>query len=352
MTTAIVTDQRFDLHTWHGHVEQAERLHAIRRAIEADRLWPRLLQLPIRPATEAELLAVHSSSMLHRVRQLASYSGGQIDSDTYITAESWDVALLAAGATICMAEALVSERCHNAFALVRPPGHHATDIRSMGFCLFNNIAVAARVLLDRHHLRRIAIVDFDVHHGNGTQDIFYRDGRVLFCSTHAAPLYPGTGSLHEMGDPRTAGGTTLNVPLPYGTGDHGYEQVFQRVIGPALRRFQPEIILVSAGFDAHWSDPIGPMALSIQGFARIVQYLCDWADELCDGRIGFVLEGGYSLPALAAGVVTTLRLLLGMPAGSDPMGKMNAPEPAIDHIITSLYTYHPLLMQTTYQGEA
>jgi acetoin utilization deacetylase AcuC-like enzyme len=350
MTTAILTDQRFDLHTWHGHVEQAARLHAIRRAIEADGLLPHLVQLPIRTATETELLAVHNAQMLHRVRQLASYGGGQIDSDTYVTADSWDVALLAAGATICMAEALVEGRCHNAFALVRPPGHHATDFRSMGFCLFNNIAIAARFLLDRYHLRRIAIVDFDVHHGNGTQDIFYRDGRVLFCSTHATPLYPGTGAIYEMGDPRTAAGTTLNVPLPYGTGDSGYDRVFRQIIGPALRRFQPEIILVSAGFDAHWSDPIGPMALSVEGFAQIVQHLLDWANELCQGRIGFVLEGGYSLSALAASVVATLRLLLGKAPGHDPMGGGDFPEPNIDHIITTLQNQHPLLMHAGYQG--
>lgn len=352
MTTAIATDQRFDLHTWHGHVEQASRLHAIQRAIQSAGLLGYLKPLPIRPATEAELLAVHNPHMLHRVRQLASYGGGQIDSDTYVTADSWEAAILAAGATICLAEAIVERRCHNGFALVRPPGHHATDIRSMGFCLFNNIAVAARVLLDRHGLQRIAIVDFDVHHGNGTQDIFYRDGRVLFCSTHAAPLYPGTGAIHEMGDPRTAGGTTLNVPLPYGTGDQGYDRVFRQIIGPALHRFQPEIMLVSTGFDAHWSDPIGPMALSVKGFARIAQHLLDWATELCDGRIGFVLEGGYSLPALAAGVVATLRLMLGMDPGPDPMGGVQAPEPTINHIITALQNQHPLLMQTGYQGEA
>lgn len=143
MTTAIVTDQRFDLHTWHGHVEQASRLHAIQRAIQSAGLLGYLKPLPIRPATEAELLAVHSPHMLHRVRQLASYGGGQIDSDTYVTADLWEVGLLAAGATICLAEAIAEGRCHNGFALVRPPGHHATDTRSMGFCLFNNIAIAA-----------------------------------------------------------------------------------------------------------------------------------------------------------------------------------------------------------------
>ncbi|WP_298815394.1 histone deacetylase family protein [Chloroflexus sp.] len=351
MTTAIVTDQRFDLHTWHGHVEQASRLHAIQRALQASGLMSRLTTLPIRPATEAELLAVHSPHMLQRVRQLASYGGGQIDSDTYVTADSWEVGLLAAGATIGLVEAIATGQCENGFALVRPPGHHATDIRSMGFCLFNNIAIAARVLLDRHNYRRIAIIDFDVHHGNGTQDIFYRDERVFFCSTHASPLYPGTGAVHETGDPRTAPGTTLNVPLPYGTGDQGYDRIFRQIVGPALRRFQPEMILISAGFDAHWSDPIGPMALSIKGFARIGQHLLNWADELCQGKIGFVLEGGYSLPALAAGVVTIFRLLLGLDPGPDPIGGVDTPEPAIDHIINTLRNQHPLLMQTGYQGE-
>ncbi len=349
MTTAIVSDQRFDLHTWPGHVEHAGRLHAIQRAIQSAGLFSRLIQLPARPATDAEITAVHSPQMVRIVRQLASYGGGQIDSDTYVTADSWDAACLAAGATITMAEALVTGRCHNGFALVRPPGHHATDTRSMGFCLFNNIAIAARVLLDRHGLQRVAIVDFDVHHGNGTQDIFYRDPRVLFCSIHAAPLYPGTGAAHETGDPRAARGATLNVPLPYGAGDNAYDQVFQQLIGPAIRRFRPELILVSAGFDAHWSDPIGPMALSVNGFARLVQHLLGWADELCAGRIGFVLEGGYSLPALAAGVVATLRLLLGMDAGNDPLGRAGAPEPDVSHIIAALRSQHPLLVESGFQ---
>lgn len=297
--TFIVTDNGFDAHDWHGHVEQAARLAAVRRAIAASGLRGELHTLAPKPAPDEALDAVHTPRLLRLVRQLASYGGGQFDSDTYVTADSWDAAVLAAGAAIGAVEVVLEGRARNAFALVRPPGHHATPDRAMGFCLLNNIAVAARYATRHLGLERVAIVDYDVHHGNGTQDIFYDDPAVLFCSTHAAPFYPGTGSLGEMGDRIRAPGATLNVPLPFGAGDRGYAQVFAEVIAPALRRFRPQLILVSAGFDAHWTDPLGPMVLSVSGFAGLNQALLGLADELCDGRLVMVLEGGYNLDALA-----------------------------------------------------
>jgi acetoin utilization deacetylase AcuC-like enzyme len=344
-STVILTDPSFDAHDWHGHVEVAARLVAVRRALDASGLHSDLHHLVPRPAPDPALEAVHTAGLLRQVRQLASYGGGQFDSDTYVTADSWDAAALAAGAAVGAVEAVVGGRARNAFALVRPPGHHATPGRAMGFCLINNVAVAARYAQRALGLERVAIVDYDVHHGNGTQDIFYDDPAVLFISTHASPFYPGTGSLSEMGDRVDAPGATLNVPLPFGVGDRGYARVFEAVVAPALRRFRPQLILVSAGYDAHWSDPLGTMVLSVSGFARLNRILLDLADELCEGRLAMVLEGGYNLDALGACVVASLRQLLGRGPGPDPIGEVDAPEPLpeIERLIELLTARHPLL---------
>jgi acetoin utilization deacetylase AcuC-like enzyme len=214
----------------------------------------------------------------------------------------------------------------------------------MGFCLINNIAVAARHALNQFGLERVAIVDYDVHHGNGTQAIFYRDGDVLFCSTHAAPFYPGTGDSREMG----AGdgiGATLNVPLPFGVGDQGYAQVFTELIIPAVQRWKPQMILVSAGYDGHWNDPLGPMALSVTGYAQLTRMIYDLAGELCDGRLLLVLEGGYNLEALGACVVAALQVLLGRDPGPDPIGIDSGPGTSVNSSITALRRLHPLLAE-------
>lgn len=342
--TAILTDISFDSHTWPGHVEQAERLQAVRDAILAAGLNEALHTLAPVPAPAPALEAVHTPELLRAVRQLAGYGGGRFDTDTYVTAESWATATLAAGATLGAVEAVLAGRVANAFALVRPPGHHATPGRAMGFCLINHVAVAARYAVRQAGLARVAIVDYDVHHGNGTQDIFYDDPQVLLLSTHASPLYPGTGARDEQGSPG-APGTTLNVPLPYGAADAGYVLVFEQVVAPALRRFQPELILVSAGFDAHWSDPLGPMALSVQGYTQLNRVLLDLAAELCGGRIVFSLEGGYNLDALGAAVVATLRQLLGRDPGVDPLGVARVQEPLgeINRVVAALRARHPLL---------
>jgi acetoin utilization deacetylase AcuC-like enzyme len=343
--TAILTDTSLDAHTWYGHVEQAERLQAVRRALDESGLNQRLRRITPAPAPLAAIEAVHDPRLLAALRQLADYGGGQIDSDTYVTAASWEVATLAAGAAIGAVGAVVGGEVAGAFALSRPPGHHATRSRAMGFCLINNVAVAARYALDELGLARVAIVDFDVHHGNGTQDIFYNEPRVLFCSTHGSPLYPGTGMPDEVGGPGAVG-ATLNVPLPYGTGDVGYAMVFERLIEPALLRFRPELILVSAGYDAHWSDPLGITTLSVEGYAGLTRRLIALADELCGGRIALVLEGGYHLDALGACVVSSLHLLLGDAEAPDPLGAVDAPEPLanVRQVIAALEGRHPLLV--------
>ncbi len=343
MSTAVFTDSRFDAHTWHGHVECAERLIAIRHAITQAGLWSAVQQITPQPVDETLLETIHSAQLLRLIRQLSSYGGGQFDADTYVTADSWDLARLAVGAAVGATAYVLDRPGHKAFALVRPPGHHATPGRAMGFCLLNNIAAAARYAIDTSGLERVAIVDFDVHHGNGTQDIFYDEPRVLFCSTHAAHFYPGTGIAGEAGSRATAHGATLNVPLPYGSGDKTYAAVFDQLIAPALRRFQPQLILASAGYDAHWRDPLGPMTLSVTGYNRITQTLIDLARELCDGRLAFVLEGGYDLDALGACVVAALRLLLGQNPGHDPLGGVTSPEPDVSELINNLRASHPLL---------
>jgi acetoin utilization deacetylase AcuC-like enzyme len=264
-----------------------------------------------------------------------------LGADTYIMPGSWEAARMAAGAAATAVEAVLTGQVSNAFALIRPPGHHATPSQPMGFCLLNNIAIAARHALDALGVERVAIVDFDVHHGNGTQDCFYDDGRVLFCSTHASPLYPGTGAADDLGI-EDGYGATLNLPLPYETGDVGFQLIYDQVVLPALRRFAPQLILVSAGYDAHWDDPLGPLSLSIDGYAALTQRLVALADEFCGGKIVLVLEGGYSRMALAGGVVASLRVLLGRDAGVDPLGPASQVEPDISILIRHVRDRHPI----------
>jgi len=208
----------------------------------------------------------------------------------------------------------------SAFALVRPPGHHATATRAMGFCLFNNGAIATKYALAKYKLERVLIIDFDVHHGNGTHDTFYDNPQVLYISTHQYPFYPGTGSIEETGSGE-AKGTTVNIPLPSGCGDAEYLPVFEQIIVPAAKRFKPQLILVSAGYDLHWADEIALMQVSVTGFAQMVKIIRGLADELCGGRLAFTLEGGYNLTALAASIRATFDVLLGNTKIEDPLGE-------------------------------
>jgi len=251
----------------------------------------------------------------------------------------------AAGGVLAAAEAVRDGRDRTALCLVRPPGHHASPERGMGFCLFNNVAIAARYAIEKHGLERVMIVDYDVHHGNGTQDCFYDDGQVLFCSTHAWPLYPGTGAIQEVGV-ESGYGLTLNLPLPHGTGDAGFQRCYEEVIVPAIQSFKPQLLLVSAGYDAHWADPLGPLALSVAGFARLTQRLVTLAEQLCGGRIVLVLEGGYDLQALSAGVLAALHVLLGRDPGHDPLGPANLREPDLSALIGRVLQTHPLFQKT------
>lgn len=342
MSTVILSDTRFAAHTWYGHPECADRLDAIMEALAVSGLADDLRSVAPGEAPEQALLAVHAPDLLAQVRRLSSYGGGQIDGDTYVTVDSWDAAVYAAGAAIGAVDVALGGGRDNAFALVRPPGHHATPRRAMGFCLINNIAVAARYAVRHYGVGRVAIVDYDVHHGNGTQDVFYDDPQVLFISTHAAPFYPGTGAMAEVGAAGPAAGTTLNIPLPFGVGDQGYAQVFADLVAPALRRFQPELILVSAGYDSHWKDPLGPMALSTAGYNHLTATIIELADELCQGRLALILEGGYSLEALGACAIASLRLLLGRDPGPDLLGAPHGPGTDPAQQIATIRARHPI----------
>jgi acetoin utilization deacetylase AcuC-like enzyme len=273
---------------------------------------------------------------------MAGRGGGFLDADTYLGARSYDAALLAAGGVVELVRAVVSGRASNGFALVRPPGHHSTPARGMGFCLFNNIAVAARAALDELNLTRVLIVDWDVHHGNGTQEIFYGLPQVFFFSTHQYPHYPGTGAWGETG--AGAGlGYTANVPLPAGVGDAGFRRIFAEVLEPLAGRFRPELILVSAGYDAHWNDPLAGLCLSLDGYWEMARSVVALAGRLCGGRLVVTLEGGYDLDVLACGAANTCRALLGDSApGADPLGPSPWPERPVDDVLRFVKRIHRL----------
>jgi len=302
-----------------------------------------LVATPSRPISDERLGRVHTVDYIARVQRMANRGGGNLDADTYVGPESEYVARLAAGGLAEMVSAALEGSITNGFALVRPPGHHALPGRGMGFCIYNNIAIAARMALDEFDLERIFIVDFDVHHGNGTQAIFYRDPHVFYFSTHQYPYYPGTGDWRDIGEEEGVG-TTCNVPLQAGVGDIGYGRVFDELLWPLAERYQPQLVLVSAGFDAHWMDPLASMQLSIEGYAHLWRSLRALADKLCSGKLIAVLEGGYELDVLAHSVLTTFRILRNpQAAASDPFGPSPWREGDITPVLQQLKGLHQLV---------
>jgi acetoin utilization deacetylase AcuC-like enzyme len=308
MSTAFFSHPDFLLHeNFSGHPERPARLTAIEEKLQANPNMKKLQRPQFSPAGESELEFCHAPELVGQIKSLAQNGGGAIDGDTYVGEHSFEIARFAVGAAVAAVSGVLQGEFSNAFVASRPPGHHAESRRAMGFCLFNSIAIAARAAQRKHGLERVAIVDFDVHHGNGTQEIFYEDGSVFFASVHQWPLFPGTGRSSERG--AGAGlGATLNFPLEAGHGDAGYFEIWQEV-GEAVREFAPQLILVSAGYDAHARDPLGGMKLSADGFAALAKSTMEWAQELCAGRVVFVLEGGYDLQGLSDAVTTTLGVL-------------------------------------------
>jgi len=308
MTTILFTDPKFlDHDPGPGHVESPARLDAIMGELGRAPVEGLTIETP-RPATDAEIEAVHLPGYRGRLAALAGeYTS--LDPDTGMSPGSWDAAVLAAGAAVAAVEAVMKGRAQNAFALARPPGHHARPGAAMGFCLLNNAAIAAEAAL-RGGARRVMILDWDVHHGNGTQEIFAARDDVLYMSVHQFPFYPGTGAAHEVG---VGGGVgaTVNCPLPGGQTDADYGAVFHDLFLPMGRAFAPDLILVSAGYDAHAHDPLGEMEVTERGFAAMASALSELAATTCGGKMALLLEGGYDLGALAASVRASLEVLAG-----------------------------------------
>ena len=313
-----VYDSIYLEHDVEGHPESSGRLQAIVSHLKSSGMFGRLEELPARDATEDDLRLVHSRELVEQVRAAAGGSRW-LDPDTYVVPRSFDVALRSAGGVLAAVDAVLDGDLSRAFSLVRPPGHHATPDRAMGFCLFNNVAIAAAHLLERRGLERVAIIDFDVHHGNGTQDAFYSNGRVLYFSTHQYPFYPGSGDWSEIGE-GPGRGAIINVPYPPGCGDEALRAGYREVCVPAVKRFRPQFILVSAGFDAHFADPLAQLRVSTAGYYEIATLLRELADELCEGRIVFALEGGYDYTALGWSVQACFDALMGNVFASDPLG--------------------------------
>lgn len=343
MKVGLVYDPIYLKHDTGQHPENAARLEAIITHLERTGLKQQLIPITPRPATVAELALVHDMRHISYIQEVAQRGGGWLDPDTVMSPDSYDAALYAAGGVIRATEAVMNSEVNRAFALVRPPGHHATPQQAMGFCLFNNLAIAVKYALARYKLERIVIIDFDVHHGNGTQETFYADPRVLYISTHQYPFYPGTGGIDETGTGEGKG-TTINIPLPAGCGDGEYEHAFTQIIAPAARRFQPRHIFVSAGYDLHWADELALMRVSISGVAQMVKVIKELASELCNGRLVLSLEGGYDLTAQAASVKATFDVLLGNDTIDDPLGQPphRFATPSMNQLIKAIKERHGL----------
>lgn len=310
--TAIITSARYQDHQTGRHPENKTRavaMHELAGRLLAEESG-RFSGIDPVEVDLARLEAVHTSRYMEALERFCRAGGGKIDINTTVSPASYDVALLAAGGLLQGVDAVMAGEADNAFALVRPPGHHAVANGSEGFCLFNNVAVAAKYLLDHYGLDRVLIVDWDVHHGNGTQDMFYDDPRVLFFSSHQYPLYPGSGRLAETGDGKGKG-YNWNLPLPAGCGDEVLLRAFDMLLEPAIEKFKPQFVLVSAGYDGHWRDPLGGLTLTGMGYAYLTKSLQDYAATYCQGKMALTLEGGYDLTALTGAVETTLRVLAG-----------------------------------------
>ncbi|MET0902249.1 MAG: histone deacetylase [Acidimicrobiales bacterium] len=306
MTALLVTHERYlDHDLGRGHPERPDRLRSVLAGIEAAGLGEAVTTLPPRPASAEELGRVHDDQLVALIQRSSAEGGGWLDGDTATVAASYDAAVLAAGAGLAAIEALDAGEADSAFCAVRPPGHHATPHRAMGFCLFNNVAVTAAALAERGE--RVLIVDFDAHHGNGTQDVFWSDGRVAYASYHQFPLYPGSGGLREVGE-GAGRGTTINLPLPAGSTGDAFQAGVDQVLAPFAATFDPTWLLLSAGFDAHRADPITDLGLSAGDYADLTAVLLELVPP---GRRIVFLEGGYDLEALAASAAACVGALVG-----------------------------------------
>lgn len=308
MTTLYISHPAtLDHQTPLGHPERADRIRAIERILEQER-FAALAREQAPMAEMASLTLAHPETYIATIRDIAPREGlVRIDADTVMSPGTYEAALRGAGGAVMAVDEVMTGKVANAFVAMRPPGHHAERTRAMGFCFFNNAAIAARHAQVRHGAERVAIMDWDVHHGNGTQDIFWADGSVMYTSTHEMPLYPGTGALSEQGDY----GTIINAPLKSGDGGEIFREAMETLILPQIDAFGPDLIVISAGFDAHWRDPLAGLKLTEADFAWATGKLMDLADRHCGGHVVSVLEGGYDLEGLAKSVAAHVDTLMG-----------------------------------------
>ncbi|HEV7699063.1 MAG TPA: histone deacetylase [Pyrinomonadaceae bacterium] len=311
MTTAIVHHPIYAKHdTGPGHPETPMRYNVVMDALREDeKFWSALVEITPEKASKGSMLAAHTSQHYKEVEEAFLRGQDRLDADTVISMSSFDASLFAAGGAIAGVEAVMHGDADNAFVAVRPPGHHATGEHAMGFCLFNNVAVAARYAQNRYaEIDRVAVIDWDVHHGNGTQGIFYTDGSVHFFSMHQYPWYPGTGSRGETGYGKGLG-ATMNIPVKAETRADEQMRMFEAALSDISRDFKPDLVMISAGFDAHLSDPLGQLRLTDKDYASMTRTVLDWADDTCGGRVVSCLEGGYNLDTLGETVKTHVAAL-------------------------------------------
>jgi acetoin utilization deacetylase AcuC-like enzyme len=304
----LYSDPRFLEHHTGRHPESPERLRYLHEFLKGHPVAGKFGPGEFQPAQPAQLELVHDRAYLESLRQFAAAGGGRIEADTVVSPGSVDVAALAAGAGLAAVDAVLSGKSLRALCLVRPPGHHALPDSAMGFCLFNNVALAAAHAVRQHGLNRVLVVDFDVHHGNGTQDAFYGSSEIYFLSIHRSPFYPGTGAAHETGTGRGLG-TKFNVPVRFGIPRRDYLEQFQSALEDVVARSRPELLLLSAGFDAHRADPVGSLGLETEDFEPVTRLLVEAANAYCQGRIVSLLEGGYNVHYLAESVACHMEAL-------------------------------------------
>jgi acetoin utilization deacetylase AcuC-like enzyme len=342
-TTVYATHPRYTEHDFPGHPENANRIRAVWRGLDESGLSERMQRLEPQPLETDAVLTVHTADYLDLLRRVSAMPRTtHLDADTYAGPDALTIAQLSAGGVVAAVDRVLSGDAGNGLAAVRPPGHHAMPDLAMGFCLLGNVAIAAKRAQTQYSIERVLIVDYDVHHGNGTEAMFYDDPSVLYISTHQYPFYPGTGAATDIGTGQGEG-YTINIPLPAGSGDTNYTTVFEQIVWPAVERFEPQLVLVSVGFDAYWADPLAEMQLTLSGYSHLAGEVISMAQRYCGGKVVFMLEGGYHPDALRYGVSNVARLLLGDPPTDPPDAAPDVfGEPDIAGLIARLQRLHQL----------